>query len=117
MSVNETEKLLNNLSVQDKEAEKPQETTEQPTAEETEKQEGEESTSATESSSETAASLYVGELDPSVNEALLFEIFSPIGQVSFIRVCRDAITKRSLGYAYVNFLSHKDGEKALEELN
>ena len=65
----------------------------------------------------TSASLYVGELNPSVNEALLFEVFSPIGQVSSIRVCRDAVSKKSLGYAYVNFHKHSDGEKAIEELN
>lgn len=34
-----------------------------------------------------------------------------------IRVCRDAVTRRSLGYAYVNYLNASDGERALEQLN
>lgn len=64
-----------------------------------------------------SASLYVGELDPSVTEAMLFELFATQGQVASIRVCRDAVTRRSLGYAYVNYNNAADGERALEELN
>ena len=32
-----------------------------------------------------------------------------------IRVCRDAVTRRSLGYAYVNYLNASDGEFLLRK--
>ncbi|KAJ1730241.1 Protein phosphatase PP2A regulatory subunit B [Coemansia sp. Benny D160-2] len=63
------------------------------------------------------ASLYVGELEESVTEAVLFELFNMIGPVASIRVCRDAITRRSLRYAYVNYHNHAHGQQALNALN
>lgn len=65
----------------------------------------------------STSSLYVGDLDPKVDETQLYHLFSQAGQVFSIRVCRDLATKRSLGYAYVNYSSVLEASHALESLN
>ncbi|CAO2613313.1 Polyadenylate-binding protein 4-like [Lemmus lemmus] len=64
-----------------------------------------------------AASLYVGDLHEDVTEDVLFRKFNTVGPVLSIRICRDLVSRRSLGYAYVNFLQLDDAQKALDTMN
>lgn len=58
-------------------------------------------------------SLYVGDLEFNVTDAQLFDLFNQVGPVVSVRVCRDVNSRRSLGYAYVNFSNPVDGEICL----
>uniref|UniRef100_A0A5B6YTE2 Polyadenylate-binding protein n=1 Tax=Davidia involucrata TaxID=16924 RepID=A0A5B6YTE2_DAVIN len=63
------------------------------------------------------ASLYVGDLDATVNEGQLYDLFNQVGQVVSVRVCRDQTRRASLGYAYVNYGNAQDAANARELLN
>ena len=52
---------------------------------------------------EASRSLYVGKLHPSVNEAMLLEIFSTLGAVQEVKVIRDKLTSLSAGYGFITY--------------
>ncbi|XP_043712091.1 polyadenylate-binding protein 8-like isoform X2 [Telopea speciosissima] len=64
-----------------------------------------------------STSLYVGDLELNVTDSQLYDLFSQLGPVVSVRVCRDLSTRRSLGYAYVNYGSTQDAARALDVLN
>ncbi|CAA3028876.1 polyadenylate-binding 6-like [Olea europaea subsp. europaea] len=61
-------------------------------------------------------SLYVGDLHPEVTEEDLLTLFSRVGPVSSVHLCRDRLSHNSLCYAYVNFKSHSAADTALTNL-
>ncbi|OIR58916.1 MAG: polyadenylate-binding protein [Amphiamblys sp. WSBS2006] len=65
----------------------------------------------------TGGALYVGNLAPDVNETQLLRLFSEIGDLLSLRLCRDIVTKRSLGYGYVNYVTKDDAARAIDVLN
>lgn len=65
----------------------------------------------------SAASLFVGDLLPHVNEVLLYKKFAALGTVTSVKLCRDWVTGKSLCYAYVNFENPAEAEKAYRTLN
>ena len=50
------------------------------------------------------ATCYVGNLDPSVSEDMLVELFTQIGRVSSVHMPKDKLTGLHGGYGFVEFL-------------
>uniref|UniRef100_A0A671KG52 RRM domain-containing protein n=1 Tax=Sinocyclocheilus anshuiensis TaxID=1608454 RepID=A0A671KG52_9TELE len=54
------------------------------------------------------------DLHPDVTEQLLHAIFSPVGPICSVQVCRSTITNQSHGYGFVTFEHRQHAENALE---
>jgi cold-inducible RNA-binding protein len=61
--------------------------------------------------------LYVGNLDYSVDDAGLKNLFTPYGEVKDSRVIKDRETGRSKGFGFVEMSTSEEAKKAIEKLN
>ena len=61
--------------------------------------------------------LYVGNLSYSVTEDELRELFAQAGNVTSIAVIKDRDTGQSKGFAFVEFGSQADAQKAISRFN
>uniref|UniRef100_A0A7E4VNY0 Splicing factor 3B subunit 4 n=1 Tax=Panagrellus redivivus TaxID=6233 RepID=A0A7E4VNY0_PANRE len=74
--------------------------------------------SANEKNLDVGANLFVGNLDPEVDEKLLFDTFSAFGVILQVpKIMRDAETNSSKGFAFINFASFEASDAALEAMN
>ncbi|KAL2232082.1 UNVERIFIED_CONTAM: Polyadenylate-binding protein 3 [Sesamum indicum] len=63
------------------------------------------------------SALYVGDLEATVDENKLYDLFSQVAPVVSVRVCRDQTRRSSLGYGYVNFNTPMEASNARDVLN
>ncbi|CAD5215635.1 unnamed protein product [Bursaphelenchus xylophilus] len=74
--------------------------------------------SANEKNIDIGANLFVGNLDPEVDEKLLFDTFSAFGMILQVpKIMRDPESGNSKGYAFINFSSFEASDMALEAMN
>jgi len=59
-----------------------------------------------------APPLYIGELDESIYDEVLYDFFSKFGPIHFVRIMRDPSTGKSRGFGFVNFIYPRDAESA-----
>jgi splicing factor 3B subunit 4 len=49
------------------------------------------------------ATVYVGDLDPQVDEEILWELFLQVGPVAYTHIPRDKVTGQHQGFGFVEF--------------
>ncbi|EJS43486.1 mip6p [Saccharomyces arboricola H-6] len=63
------------------------------------------------------SSLFIGKLKSTVTEEMLGNTFKKYQSFESAKICRDFLSKKSLGYGYLNFKNGKDAEAAKKEFN
>ncbi|MCL5875128.1 MAG: RNA-binding protein [Candidatus Dependentiae bacterium] len=61
--------------------------------------------------------IYVGRLNPSVNEDALREMFEVYGQVTSIKLIKDKFTGNPRGFGFVEMPNGDEAQNAITELN
>jgi RNA recognition motif-containing protein len=74
--------------------------------------------SAHEKNMDVGANIFVGNLDPEVDEKLLYDTFSAFGVILQVpKIMRDPETGNSKGFAFINYASFEASDMALEAMN
>ncbi|KAF8560696.1 hypothetical protein P879_08276 [Paragonimus westermani] len=74
--------------------------------------------SANQKNLDIGANIFIGNLDPEVDEKLLYDTFSAFGVIlQTPKIMRDPITGNSKGYAFINFASFEASDAAIEAMN
>ncbi|GBM95821.1 Splicing factor 3B subunit 4 [Araneus ventricosus] len=67
---------------------------------------------------DVGANIFIGNLDPEVDEKLLYDTFSAFGVIlQTPKIMRDPETGNSKGYAFINFASFEASDAAIEAMN
>ncbi|RCN24035.1 hypothetical protein ANCCAN_30276, partial [Ancylostoma caninum] len=67
---------------------------------------------------DVGANIFVGNLDPEVDEKLLYDTFSAFGVILQVpKIMRDPETGNSKGFAFINFASFEASDMAMEAMN
>lgn len=67
---------------------------------------------------DVGANLFIGNLDPEIDEKLLYDTFSAFGVIlQTPKIMRDPDTGNSKGFAFINFASFEASDAALEAMN
>jgi cold-inducible RNA-binding protein len=61
--------------------------------------------------------LYIGNLDYSVKEQNLRELFEQVGEVSSVKVITDKVTGRSKGFAFVEMPNDQEANNAIQNFH
>eukprot|EP00929_Paragymnodinium_shiwhaense_P056050 TRINITY_DN28057_c0_g1_i1.p1 TRINITY_DN28057_c0_g1~~TRINITY_DN28057_c0_g1_i1.p1 ORF type:complete len:252 (-),score=78.62 TRINITY_DN28057_c0_g1_i1:178-933(-) len=67
--------------------------------------------------SEVGANLFVGNLEPEVDEKMLYDTFSAFGVLLFAKVMRDPDTGESRGFGFISFDTFEASDAALAGMN
>lgn len=67
---------------------------------------------------DVGANIFIGNLDPEVDEKLLYDTFSAFGVIlQTPKIMRDPETGNSKGYAFINFASFEASDAAIDAMN
>ena len=61
--------------------------------------------------------IYVGNLDYSLQEDELMELFNEYGQVTSVKIIKDKYTGRGKGFGFVEMVNENEASNAINELN
>jgi len=62
-------------------------------------------------------SLYIGDLSPTIEEEDVLNSFSKMSGLLSVIICRSLISKKSLGYGYINFKDKDYAKRAMKKMN